>query len=656
MQTHLLRVTLVAIFLGFTGAYAQITNTNSPSQLCQDDEFNVTFSVTQLFNVGNTFRVELSNSAGVFSGNFIEQTPLTAISPGSYSITCDMPATTPQGGYCIRVVSTDPILVGDTICNIIVGRKPSTTITVFNTFLINGVHTFCADSTAFLVGPPPPLGETHGYQWFLNGTAIPGETNDSLLVTGTGSYSLEVTLGLCNSQSLGLIVNMLTVPNDLTAQPGPGIDILSPDSLRMCAGSTAFVDGPAPGPNQNFAYQWFTDSIGAGGLPVAYPLPTDTNRTIEITTAGRYSLIITETTGGCIGESNDYYVFVDSLPAINLIPVAIPGGPAPSLNLCFEDSVILAVDTINPNWTYAWEVSFPAGTPFQPLMNVLPGLLVDTSLVNDTALFRARITLGACEVVTNDLQVNFIPKPNVNITQGDTLGICPGDSVLLTAGGTALQYSWNGGIGLSSAFFATSPGMYVVRGVGINGCDNFDTIYVIPFTTTANAGPDQTVVPGTTVELNGSGGSGFRWWADRPVTFSNPNAATTLTEPTDDTTTYYLMVMDGNGCFAIDSMRVFIVDTNSNAPFSNVMNVITPNGDGMNDVWNIAEVIGIDVCELTILNRWGKEVYFSTNYQNNWGGTTSGGDELPDGTYYYILQCDEVVRLKGAITIMRNRK
>lgn len=67
-----------------------------------------------------------------------------------------------------------------------------------------------------------------------------------------------------------------------------------------------------------------------------------------------------------------------------------------------------------------------------------------------------------------------------------------------------------------------------------------------------------------------------------------------------------------------------------------VPDLITPNGDGVNDAF---EMIGLDnypTNQLTIFNRWGNEVYAATNYQNDWKGTYNGGP-VPDGTYFWVL-------------------
>ncbi|NNK12066.1 MAG: gliding motility-associated C-terminal domain-containing protein, partial [Flavobacteriaceae bacterium] len=71
---------------------------------------------------------------------------------------------------------------------------------------------------------------------------------------------------------------------------------------------------------------------------------------------------------------------------------------------------------------------------------------------------------------------------------------------------------------------------------------------------------------------------------------------------------------------------------------------VTPNGDGVNDVF---EIKGVEFCDfnfdLMIFNRWGAKVYETKNYQNNWGGVSpnnSFGNSgmLPAGTYYYIIK------------------
>lgn len=86
-----------------------------------------------------------------------------------------------------------------------------------------------------------------------------------------------------------------------------------------------------------------------------------------------------------------------------------------------------------------------------------------------------------------------------------------------------------------------------------------------------------------------------------------------------------------------------------------VPNLITPNGDGMNEELRINCLNSGDFQESTmqILNEWGDEVYFAKPYNNDWRGTWEGKD-LPDGTYFYIFQLEPGAPIdKGYVTIFR---
>jgi gliding motility-associated-like protein len=86
---------------------------------------------------------------------------------------------------------------------------------------------------------------------------------------------------------------------------------------------------------------------------------------------------------------------------------------------------------------------------------------------------------------------------------------------------------------------------------------------------------------------------------------------------------------------------------------SNVQNFLSPNGDNKNDILDLSEVMRLDSCGITILNRWGATVYTEARYTNGWTGTNNAGDALPDGTYYIILTKDQEVRYRGAVTLVR---
>jgi len=82
----------------------------------------------------------------------------------------------------------------------------------------------------------------------------------------------------------------------------------------------------------------------------------------------------------------------------------------------------------------------------------------------------------------------------------------------------------------------------------------------------------------------------------------------------------------------------------------------SPNNDGINDFFVIENAQGKQIA-LEVYNRWGNRIHKATKYENNWAGkTTEGihiGDDVPAGTYYYIITIDNKDKRVGYITINR---
>ena len=82
----------------------------------------------------------------------------------------------------------------------------------------------------------------------------------------------------------------------------------------------------------------------------------------------------------------------------------------------------------------------------------------------------------------------------------------------------------------------------------------------------------------------------------------------------------------------------------------------SPNGDGKNDRFVIGNT-GNDKISLEVYNRWGNAVYKNSDYKNTWDGKCNQGlhlgDDVPEGTYYYIITVNSSERFASFITIMR---
>lgn len=109
---------------------------------------------------------------------------------------------------------------------------------------------------------------------------------------------------------------------------------------------------------------------------------------------------------------------------------------------------------------------------------------------------------------------------------------------------------------------------------------------------------------------------------------------------------YYFAQVFNAGCQASKSFTIIVNDR------TGIANLITPNGDGYNDFWEIFHVENHSPCQVDIYSRDGVNVYSSSNYNNNWSGTFNG-KPLAEGTYIYIVKCKDNKIQKGTINILR---
>jgi gliding motility-associated-like protein len=83
-----------------------------------------------------------------------------------------------------------------------------------------------------------------------------------------------------------------------------------------------------------------------------------------------------------------------------------------------------------------------------------------------------------------------------------------------------------------------------------------------------------------------------------------------------------------------------------------IPNVFTPNGDGVNDTWQVKNLADYSDCHIDIYNRYGQLIYKGTGYSREWNGT-SNGKPLSAGTYYYIIDLKTGTKpLSGSVDIV----
>ncbi|MEI6900197.1 MAG: gliding motility-associated C-terminal domain-containing protein, partial [Bacteroidota bacterium] len=155
----------------------------------------------------------------------------------------------------------------------------------------------------------------------------------------------------------------------------------------------------------------------------------------------------------------------------------------------------------------------------------------------------------------------------------------------------------------------------------------------------------------TCLGADGSGIYIFKWVPESLLvdpTIRNPETVNLTND-----TIFIVTVTDSlTGCSASDHVLVKVGLKEGPDDCIVIHNVITPNGDGVNDQWIIDCLELFPENNVTLLDRWGDVVNTFHNYNNNdivWDGKNSLGEALPEGTYFYILQIKSGPTFKGWI-------
>jgi gliding motility-associated-like protein len=112
---------------------------------------------------------------------------------------------------------------------------------------------------------------------------------------------------------------------------------------------------------------------------------------------------------------------------------------------------------------------------------------------------------------------------------------------------------------------------------------------------------------------------------------------------------FELMAEDAEGQTSIDDIRITVRDDIESNDFPIIF---TPNNDGSNDYWVVDDPGRIEGCSLKIYDTYGKEVFSTNQYENDWDGTFNGSP-LPAGAYYYVFTCSDSENISGGVRIVR---
>ena len=272
----------------------------------------------------------------------------------------------------------------------------------------------------------------------------------------------------------------------------------------------------------------------------------------------------------------------------------------------------------------------------------------------------AYTTDGCRDTVQHYVNVWALPSPV--ITGDGPFEFCEGEQVELTVNPEGTPTMWSTGE-LTQSIIADTTGWIEVQITDDNGCNGQTQVEIftrlLPELTLSN---DTSVSLGEDVPLFVEGADSFVWTADTYL--DDANSATPISSPKESIT--YTVTGEENhttangipfSCFSSDDVSIEVLIDYNLKP----VNLFTPNNDDINKRFYVGNLECYPDCIVKVYNRWGTEVYSSDKDEDEdsegfWLGTR-GGDELPDGTYYYTIECGgKDDRFDGSVTIMRDRK
>ncbi|CAG5077378.1 PKD domain-containing protein [Parvicella tangerina] len=489
----------------------------------------------------------------------------------------------------------------------------------------------CNNPTVTLDGSNSESGASISYNWTTtNGNFITSPSSNTVDVDLDGDYRLIVT-----NSATGCVDSLDVVV---------GIDTTSPtastggDLISDCSNNNLPInlDGSSSSSGANISYNWVASNGGniiSGGT---------TNSPI-VDMAGTYELTVTNTDNGCSSTSSM------DLTMDTLSPIASDANNSMTSIMCstfFAATLDGSASSSGNGETYSWSTT--NGT-----IDFQNGTQATVVAEGDYTL-----TVTGTNGCTSSVTITVImdtASPNINIPALDSLS-CVNTTVTIDASGTTgsnVDYFWSTGE-TSPSITTDTAGVFTLTASSDNGCGSTVSIEVFE-----SGDPSAAFIPSAdsgqailNVDFdNQSTGTGLTYvW-----NFGDGGSANTEFPSYSYTTAgeYDVELIATNNVGCADTAYATIIVTD-NRPIV-IPNVFTPNGDGENDLFAISG--SFKNMHLVIYNRWGQVMTDLWGSKVKWDGRTMAGLEVPEGTYYYLIDIidfdDETFEYTGPLLLNR---
>ncbi len=517
---------------------------------------------------------------------------------------------------------------------------------------INGGGEFCEGDTVELSAiVENPSGGDIFYELTQDGNVIDTGTVASgstiLYDLGTiamdeeGSYCLNLvcTTTGCADEDLGC--------TQVTVNQTPTIDDVTGDGT-YCQDDDVQLNGSGPSGPGDVIYTWTGPNgfmFSGGPVPNGGPYPATVNN-VDVDDSGTYTLVVTA--GDCVSDPATVEIVVNPRPDI----INFTSGGEECEGTEFPLSF-----TIDPDGAASvdWTISGP-GLNESGTVTILTDFSFDILVAQDMTFTITAVSDLGCEADPVEITITVVDVPIPTLFVEPTTS-CPGETITLsTEDVPGATYTWfvdEVNLGQTTVPVLEVPdpseGEYTVE-VTLNGCSRTSNVVTVSFPAGPTANDDS---------FEGEIGTDIVGNILTNDDLASGSLLNVLTQPSNGTVTvgsngemvytpdvgfvgtdqftYELCLLD---CPELcDDATVTIVVT----PVECVVpNVITPDGDNVNDFLVIDCAPAFPDNRLRLFNRWGDEIEVFEPYGNTWDGTSgSSKDPVPAGTYFYIFQKDK---------------
>jgi len=399
----------------------------------------------------------------------------------------------------------------------------------------------------------------------------------------------------------------------------------------------------------------FDPGATGGVAPIGY---SSSNLQVATIVAGKVHIVGAGTstitaTDGASSTSQLLTVIAPVTPSLAISPA--------SYTACQGQQITFTAQPANGGATpvYQWQVN---GQPAGANSSTFSGTQLQTGDIITCLLTNNIDCTTVSTVKSNNAVVTINPNITPVVSVSNPGAVCKGVPLTFTATATpqfnGINYQWQVNsinVGTNSSSFTSSAlnngDMITCTVSSISACvvpvSSSSVTAIVTDIPTINFNGKYVIKNGGSVTLNPVTTGSIVTYDWAPATgLSRTDIASPIANP-QATTTYTLTATSASNCSTVGTVTVNVVNT------INIPNTFTPNGDGVNDVWDIPYLDTYAHCLVNVYSRSGQLVFHSVGYPHPWDGTFKGA-VVPEGTYYYTIDLGNNSNvLSGYLSVIR---